>query len=225
MQQFLGYFSTRLVCGAVALLVLFTSGCKLGPSSKKKEQESSSAATNAKNASDPGIDLNCIIDHIQNPTEPFHYSYKKDSPDDNLLQEADLTPQTIDGTSKNKYASRTLKGVRSDRDSWQSAWTGLTGIAGMSSTIALIANSSATVKDGSEKMNGYDATRYSIDTSRGNTAEAGLYRATLGDGGFEKGTAWVTAQGCPVKLSLDAEMHLKNGTVDKTHYEIEMVKK
>ncbi|HET9803579.1 MAG TPA: hypothetical protein VFP96_10095, partial [Candidatus Acidoferrum sp.] len=76
-----------------------------------------------------------------------------------------------------------------------------------------------------ETMNGYDTTRYSIDTSRGDAAEAGLYRATLGDGGFEKGIAWVTDKGCPVKLSLDSEMHLTNGSVDKVHYEIAMVKK
>ena len=74
-------------------------------------------------------------------------------------------------------------------------------------------------------MNGYDTIRYSIDTARGDAAEAGLYRATLGAGGFEKGMAWVTAQGCPVKLSLDSEMHLNNGTVDTVHYEIAMVKK
>ena len=219
------HFSTRLVCAGIAFLSLFASACKLGTSPHKKERESASTSASAKNASDPSIDLNCIIDHIQNPPEPFHYTYKKESADYNLVQDADLTPDTIDGTSKNGDMSRVLKGVHSDRESWQSAWTGLTGISGMSSTIAVVRNSSAIVREGTEKMNGYDTVRYSIDTSRANTAEAGLYRITLGDGGFEKGAAWVNPQGCPVKLSLDSEMHLKNGTVDKTHYEIEMTRK
>jgi len=77
------------------------------------------------------------------------------------------------------------------------------GISGMSSTIALVNHSSAMVCESTGKMNGYDAAQYSIDASRGNVAEAGLYKITLGDGGFEKGTAWVNAKGCPVQLSLD----------------------
>ena len=212
------------LCAAATFSFLFAASCNSRPSQDKREEKSAAPAA-AKTTTDPRIDLNCIIDHIQNPPEAFHYTYKKDTADDNLIQDADVTPDTIDGSSKNKYASRPLKGAKSDRESWQTAWTGLTGISGMSSTIVLIRNSSATVREGAEKMNGYDAIRYSIDTSRADTAEAGLYRATLGDGGFEKGMAWVNAQGCPVKLSLDSEMHLKNGSVDKVHYEIEMVKK
>jgi len=212
------------ICAAATFSLLFAASCKSRVSPDGRENKSATPAA-AKVATDPGIDLNCVIDHIQNPPEAFHYSYKKDSADNNLIQEADLTPDTIDGTSKDKYASRSFKGVKSDRQNWQSAWAGLTGISGMSSTIAIVNHSSATVREGTEKMNGYDAIRYAIDSSRGNTAEAGLYRVTLGDGGFEKGMAWVNAQGCPVKLSLDSEMHLKNGSVDKVHYEIEMVKK
>jgi hypothetical protein len=224
-KRTLDHFSIRWVWGAIALILFSASACKLGPSPQKKEREAASSSAATKDASDPSIDLNCIIDHIQNPPEPFHYLYKKDNGDLHLVQEADLTPDTIDGTSTNNSGTHTLKGVKSDRGSWQSAWTGLTGISGMSSTIAVIRNSSAIVREGAEKMNGYDAVRYSIDTSRATTAEAGLYRITMGDGGFEKGMAWVNPQGCPVKLSLDSEMHFKNGTADKSHYEIEMVKK
>jgi hypothetical protein len=225
MKRTFDHLSTQRVWGAIAVILFSASACKLGPSPQKKEQTSASRSAAEKNASDPSIDLNCIIDHIQNPPEAFHYSYKKDNGDDQIVQEADLTPDTIDGFSKNKDISRVLKGVRSDRESWQSAWTGLTGISGMSSTIAVIRNSSAIVREAAERINGYDTVRYSIDTSRATTAEAGLYRITLGDGGFEKGTAWVNSQGCPVKLILDSEMHFKNGTANKSHYEIEMIKK
>ena len=218
-------FATECFCGVTGFLLLFVSACKLGPSGKSHEEKSATKSAAARNDSNPGIDLNCIIDHIQNPPEAFHYAYKKDTADNNLIQDADVTPDTINGSSKSRYGTNELKGVKSDAASWQSAWTGLTGISGMSSTIALIRNSSATVREGAEKMNGYDTIRYSIDTSRGNAAEAGLYRATLGEGGFEKGMAWVTAQGCPAKLSLDSEMRLNNGIVDKVHYEIEMTKK
>ena len=95
----------------------------------------------------------------------------------------------------------------------------------MSSTIALVRNGSAIQKEGREQVNGYQTVKYSVDTSRADSVEQGLYRSTLGDGGFERGTWWVNVKGCPVKLSLDSEMHLRNGGVDKTHYEIAMVKK
>ena len=219
-------FRVRCSVWTITVCVLFSVlGCKLGPSRDRKEEETASSPAAAKNSNDFDLDLNCVIESIQKPTEAFHYTYKKDTEDNNLIQDAEITPDTISGSSKDKYATREIKGVKSDSASWQSAWTGLMGISGMSSTIALVNHSSAMVREGTGKMNGYDAAQYSIDTSRGNAAEAGLYKVTLGEGGFEKGTAWVNAKGCPVQLSLDSEMHLKNGTIAKQHYEIQMVKK
>jgi len=171
-----------------------------------------------------GIDLNCVMDHIQNPPGNFHYSYRKDSSDP-VAEEADITPQTIDGSFTNGSGSHPIHGVKSDSQSWQGAWTGLMGIAGMSSAVALVKSGSVIQSEGAEKVNGYDTTKYSIDTSRADTTEQGLYRSTLGSGGFEKGTWWVTADGCPVKLSLDSELHSNNGSVEKLHYEEAMVQK
>jgi len=217
------YRSKSLLCAIAALVLLLVSGCGTKSSPDKREEKPPASA--AKNSNDFNLNLNCVTDSIQNPTESFHYTYKKDTDDDNLIQDADITPDSINGSSKSKYATREIKGVKSDGTSWQSAWTGLMAISGMSSTIAVVNHSSAMVRESTGKMNGYDAAQYSIDTSRANAAEAGLYKATLGDGGFEKGTVWVNAKGCPVHLSLDSEMHLNNGSVSKQHYEIQMVKK
>lgn len=220
------FLSRWWIYPATSFLLLAASGCNSRSSQRKAEEKAAgqNPPSAAQSTSGPGIDLNCVIDHIQNPPEAFHYSYKKDGANA-VSQEADISPDTIDGSMKNGDFSRTFHGVHSDQQSWQGAWTSLTGISGMSSTIALVNHGSAMVREGTEKMNGYDTIRYSIDTARGNAAEAGLYRSTLGDGGFEKGTAWVTSQGCPVKLSLDSEMHLRDGSVDKIHYEVEMIKK
>jgi hypothetical protein len=233
MMNPIGNLVSRWWIYIAAIVLLVTSACKSGPSTKDlernpAEQNSASAAqstaSSGQNASDPGIDLNCIMDHIQNPTEAFHYSYKKDGP--NFVdEEADITPQTIVGSFKNNSISRPIHGVHTDAEGWQTAWTSLMGISGMSSTIALVRNTSATVREDAEKMNGYDAIRYSIDTARASEDESALYKSTLGAGGFEKGDAWVTSQGCPVKLSLDSEMHLNDGSVDKIHYEVAMIKK
>lgn len=221
------FFASLWIVPAAAALVFAVGGCH--SRSERQAEETSPepvSAAPAQSASGPNLDLDCVVDEIQKPTESFHYSYKKDDNGVTIVQqEADITPQTIDGTRKSGDTMQPFHGVRSEAQNWQSAWINLMGISGMSSTIALVNHSSAMVKEGDEKMNGYDTTRFSIDTSRGNSAELGLYRATMGDGGFEKGTVWVTPQGCPAKLILDSEMHMRNGTVDKTHYEIEMVKK
>ena len=154
MNRYSRLFLTGFFCGLAGLTLFFAAACKLGPSKAREERATKVPSAASQQAGDPGIDLNCVIDHIQNPPEAFHYTYKKDTPDNNLVQEADLTPDTIDGTSKDKYASSTIKGVKSDRTSWQSAWMGLAGISGMSSTIALIHSGSPTVREGAEKSRG-----------------------------------------------------------------------
>lgn len=197
--------------------MLIVAGCD---KSRPEAKESAPAAS----ASGPGIDLNCVMDSLQNPTESFHYVYKKQS-DSPVDQEADVTPQTIDGFFMLGDQKQEFHGKKSDPQSWRQAMAGVTGISGMSSTMALVHSSEAVKREGEEKMNGYDTIRYSIDTARGNSAEQGLYKATLGPGGFEKGTVWVTSKGCPVKMEIDTEMHGGNGSVDKVHYSEAMVRK
>jgi len=217
-------FLRRVLIVVAGLVLLATFGCTSSKRTENAEKNSGAQQKPAAAAESAGIDLNCVMDHIQNPTEAFHYSYKKDSSNP-VQEEADITPQTIDGSFTNNSGSQPVHGVRSDADSWRSAWAGLSGISGMSSAVALVRNGSATVREGAEKMNGYDATRYSIDTARGDSAEQGLYRSVLGAGGFEKGEAWVTAQGCPVKMVVDSELHSNDGSVEKIHYEVAMIRK
>jgi hypothetical protein len=226
----LGTIGARFLLAVLASAILLaSSACK---SSKIKGNEQASidssharpSTANNSAGSGPDIDLNCVIDRIQNPTESFHYSYKK-SGDNPVIQNADVTPQTIDGSFTNGTFSNTVHGVRSDSDSWHLASGSLMGVAGMSSTVALVNNGSAMVKKEKGSVNGYDTIHYSIDTTRGDYAEAALYKTTLGDGGFEKGDVWVTKEGCPVKLSINSETHLHNGQVDKVNYELAIVKK
>jgi hypothetical protein len=211
---------------AIAAL-LFGLACNSGSKSKQQivEQGSHQATKNVAAANlDPGIDLNCVYDHLQNPPESFHYRYKKDSTNP-VHQEADVTPQTIDGFRIQFDGSQQpLHATRADQQSWQGALAGLTGISGMSSTVALINHDSAMQResDGGQ-VNGYSTIHYSIDTARFNETERQML---LKPGDFEKGDAWVTSEGCPVKLTLDSELHRNDGSlIEKLHYEEEMVKK
>jgi hypothetical protein len=177
----------------------------------------------AQKSAEPDIDLNCVINHLQHPPESFHYMFKDES-DNPWSEEADVTPQMIDGSFKSNYmpAPVPLHSAPAEMPH-QYQWA----IGRMASLFALVHASSAEVNEGPEKgVNGYDTFKYSIDTTRANASEQGLYTSTLGPGGSEKGTVWVTAEGCPVKIALDEELHSKDGTVSgKAHYEEAMVKK
>ena len=73
-----------------------------------------------------------------------------------------------------------------------------------------------------QQVNGYDTTKYSVDTTRLDATQTSIL---LGAGSFIKGTAWVTSDGCPVKMTLDEELHNKDGSVAKSHYDEAIVKK
>jgi hypothetical protein len=203
-------------------LLLTATACKFSTPASKAKQESSSAAP-AKSDPDPGIDGNCLGDRFQDPPEAFHYSYNR-SDSAGILSlgvEADLTPQTIDATVKGSSSSTDFHAKRSDPQAWKNAWPSLPvdmGTIGVDGT-------SAMVREGTDQVNGYDTIRYSIDTARDTPAESALHRATFGAGGWQKGAAWVTAKGCPVKLALNTEYHRNDGNVEKIHVEEAMVKK
>jgi hypothetical protein len=210
----------------MGFVLLAVPACNSRPSTTKTEDEKPAAANKPTN---PNIDLNCVTARLQNPPEAFHYSYKWNG-DRFLDQEVDVTPQTIDGSVKSNNSgsdlTNTVHAVRSDANGWQLQVGSLNfGIAGLASGFALISHGSPSVREGTESVNGYDTIKYSIDTGRGDDAEKALYRITLGSGGFEKGTVWVTPQGCPVKISLDDKIVNNDGSVTKDHYEEAMIKK
>jgi hypothetical protein len=174
---------------------------------------------------DPRIILQCAADKIQKPPFPFHWSLKKNVSDSGPLdREADVTPALITGIATGPSGTRTIHAVPSDASAWSAAVLDLAGPL-PASTVALVNNSSATTRDGTEKVDGEDTIKYSIDTARDTPADANLIKNVLGEGGFIKGTAWVTADGCPVKFVIDVEQHLKNGTVVTEHYEEAMTRK
>lgn len=211
-------------CLVIVLAFASLSGCKSAPS-KTLDAISGSPQKNvgtAKNSSGPDIDLNCVINHIQNPPESFHYTFKAES-DNPWKEEADVTPQLIDGSFKNNSSPDPQQFHGTPRE----AASNLMAIGRMASLFATVRNTSAVVKEGEEtNVNSYNTIKYSIDTTRATANEQALYQSILGPGGSEKGTVWVTSQGCPVRIVLDEELHAKDGSLlGKAHYEEAMVKK
>jgi hypothetical protein len=172
------------------------------------------------------IDVLCIGDRINNPPESFHYAYRYSDISGSAQKDADITPQVMDITIKDKSGSHSFHGVHSNEASWASAVVDLSNLnmTAMSSRLVILNDTSAIIRQGSEPMNGYNTTKYLIDTANASSSDRKKFDFLLGTGSFEKGTAWVPADGCAVKLVLDEAVQI-NGSLKNAHYEIDRIKK
>ena len=202
----------------LGLALVVTSACNSSSVAK-----SASAATDGAGSH---IDVLCIGDRIDNPPESFHYSYKYSDMSGSAQKDADVTPQVMDITIKDKSGSHSFHGVHSNEASWSSAVVDLSNLnmTAMSSRLNSLDNTSAIVRQSSEPVNGYDTTKYSIDTANAKSSDRQKFEALFGTGSFEKGTAWVPGDGCAVKLVLDEAVQI-NGSLKNAHYEIDRIKK
>jgi hypothetical protein len=216
--------SPKLWIYLISSFALFAAAaCKSDPASSASTAKSAPAPTPAiaQNSTAPDIDLNCVTNHIQNPRESFRYTFTDESSNP-WKEEANVTPQRIDGS----FSNSSLPKLQEFHGTPQEVSSNFRAVGRMASLFAIVHNTSAVLREGTETLNGYDTVKYSIDTARGNTTEQALYTKVLGPGGSAKGTIWVADQGCPVKLDLNEELHSKDGSLTgKTHYEEAMVKK
>jgi hypothetical protein len=219
-------YRETLVRDCVVVVLAFVSmwGCNSAPSKTVDpgSESSQKSVAAAKHSADPDIDLNCVVEHIQNPPESFHYAFKAES-DNPWQEEADVTPQRIDGS----FSNSSLPTPQQFHGTPREVSSNLMAIGRMASLFATVRNTSAVVNEGAENgVNSYNTIKYSIDTARGTAPEQALYTSILGPHGFEKGAVWVTSQGCPVRIVLDEELHSKDGSLaGKTHYEEAIIKK
>jgi hypothetical protein len=209
---------TTWIGSMLGLALVVTSACNSDSISKTAAASGNGAGSH--------IDVSCIFDRIDNPPESFHYSYKYSDASGSTQKDADITPQVMDITIKDKSGSHSFHGVHSNEASWSSAVVDLSNlnITAMLSRLNSIDNTSAIVRQSSEPMNGYDTTKYSIDTANASSSDRQQFETLFGKGSFEKGTAWVPADGCAVKLVLDEAVQI-NGSLKNAHYEIQRIKK
>ncbi|MHB8524744.1 MAG: hypothetical protein ACYDD2_01105 [Candidatus Acidiferrales bacterium] len=207
---------------AVCFLLVAFSGCNSGSGMK-----GSDAQTGESSADTGHIDALCIGDLINKPTEAFHYSYKYTDASGAVDDEADVTPQELNITKKDKFGTQSFDAVRSNKDSWDHGLLFLAHLnfTGMSARLDSLNGTSAIGSQGSETVNGYSVMRYSIDTTRANSSDRGTFEMLWGKGSFDKGTIWMGTDGCMVKLALDEGLHQTDGGIAKSHYEIARVKK
>lgn len=197
--------------------------CTSGSASKDAGGRALAAGSNN---TDAHIDVMCIGDRIDKPSEASRYSYKYTDATGWVEDEADITPQAMDITIKDKSGSHSFHGVRSDEGSWSSAVVDLShlNITAMSARLNALNDSSAIVRQGRESINGYDTAKYSIDTGSADSSDRQNFETLFGKGASEKGTAWMAPDGCVAKFTLD-ETVVRGDALNKAHYEIARIKK
>jgi hypothetical protein len=212
----------RLLFPAIFLVLVAFSACTSKSESRTGEERATAASDNAGSH----IDLMCIGERINNPSEAFHYSYKYNDASSSVSKEAEITPQAMEITIKDQSGSHSFHGVRSDEVSWNSAVLDLSGLGltAMMSRFDALNGTSAISRQANEAMNGYDTTRYAINSTTAGAADQRKFAALFGTGAFEKGTVWVPADGCAVKLVLDERM-LFGSNLKDAHYELARIRK
>ena len=202
-----------------AILALIVAGCS-----------SSAKSSGADSASDGGsgihLDVGCMIDRVDRASESFHYSYKYASDSTWANYEADVTPVSIDGSTKSPMGSSSIHAVRSDSNSWDTGVLALSSLTftALTGRLAGLDGTSAIVSEGAEQVNGYSATKYAIDTARANASDQQTLETLFGKGSFDKGAVWMGSDGCAVKVLLDEGWPIDN-RLEKRHYDISRIKK
>jgi hypothetical protein len=223
MERTRRWFRDLWVYAVIGFALITASGCNSSPASSGSRDAGATAASNHDGSQ---IDVMCIGDRINNPPESFHYSYVYTDASRSVDKEADITPQAIASTIKDKSGSHSYHGARSDETSWERAVLDLSGlnITAMSSRLNSLNGTSAVVNQGADGLNNYGATKYSIDTTSANSSDKRKFEMLFGGGSFEKGTIWMGGDGCAVKLALDEGIWQEDGGVNKAHYEMARIK-
>ena len=215
-----GFRKPNLMCLA-ALVLLAACGCN---SRAKGTDEAQSSATDSGSAIH--LDVGCMMDRVDKPSESFHYSYKFASDTTWENYEADVTPASIDGAAKTPMGSSSVHAARSDSNGWDTAVLALSSLSftALTGRLAALDGTTAITSQGAEQVNGFSATKYAIDTARANASDQQSLETLLGKGSFDKGAVWMGSDGCAVKVMLDEGWPIDN-RIEKRHYEIARIKK
>lgn len=205
----------------------FSAVCGCSSSAKPANADRQTQKANSDSSSDSHIDVLCIGDRINEPTEAFHYSFKYADTSGWVNDEADVTPQTLDVTVKDKSGTHSFHGVRSNEEDWGSTVLVVSHLTltAMSARLDSLNGTSSLKNQGAEQVNNYPTTKYLIDTASANSSDKDTFETLFGKGSFEKGTIWMGQDGCVVKLALDEQFPKTDGGEMKTHFELSRIKK
>src|SRR5437899_7618172 len=83
----------------IAVILYFGSGCSSSTKSADAKEQSAAGRRDTGHK----VDINCLGDHVSNPSDSFHYSFKATDEQNAVDKEADVTPQTMVVTIQDKW--------------------------------------------------------------------------------------------------------------------------
>jgi hypothetical protein len=244
-------FSWGLVLIVAFIAILTVAGCKTHATAREEAGKAEAADNPAPSHPIGGTYCLDTFAHGAALSQPVHFSYKKSETDGSSKDfEGDLSGDTLESSVHEKRpatdmdremnkekaltpvpivdgfvdTTRTNHFTRSDVSGWSMGSGG--AVQGFTPWSLFIAKPQ--VKQvGTENIAGFDAVRYSVDTSQQSQLEKSplTMMGSLKDYTI-KGDAWVDkSQQCILQYTIDYEEVGKDGTVKKTHYEGSTAKK
>jgi hypothetical protein len=244
-------FSWGLVLIVSSIAILTIAGCR--KHSAIREEAARAEAASSSTPSHPIGGTYCLDTFANGAAlaHAIHFSYKKSETDGSFKNfEGDLSGDNLDSSVHEKRpatdidremnkekaltpvpivdgfveTTRTDHYTRSDASAWS---MGSGGSVKAFAPWGLFIAKPEVKQVGTENVAGFDAVKYSVDTSQQSqldkspmTIMGGLTDYTI------KGNAWVDKnQQCIVQYTIDYEENRKDGTVKKTHYEGSTTKK
>lgn len=244
-------FSWGLVLLVPSLAVVAIAGCRTH--APANAEAASADASNKPTLSAPIGGTYCLdtFSHGTAPAQPLHFSYKKNETNGSFTDfEGDLSGDNLDSSVHEKRpatdvdremsnvkgatptpivdgfvdTTRTNHFIRSNASDWS---MGSGGAVQAFTPWSLFISKPEVKQVGTENIAGFDAVKYSVDTSHQSQLEkspltimGGLKDYTI------KGNAWVEkSHECILQYTIDYEEDGKDGTVTKTHFEGTTAKK
>jgi len=227
----------------VAVLAGFTILAACSGSSGSSKTGSSAPASSARMASTNNDTkkkfqdcTKLLMDSLQKPTAPYHFSYKAQEninpkfPMDKTAKpevgpvelEGDFSPDEISLTSVRGKEKTEHKAAKTDQLAWSMTALDTSGPI-LSTGMMLAFGQLVAQSSGSDSVGGVPADKYDFDTSSATgSTKAGLdiAKAMLTNIQSTKGTVWIEkSTGKLVKFNIDADYADKNSNSWKEHYE------
>ncbi len=244
-------FSWGLVLIVTFIAILTIAGCKTHATAREEAGKAEAADNPAPSHPIGGTYCLDTFAHGAALSQPVHFSYKKSETDGSSKDfEGDLSGDTLDSSVHEKRpatdmdremnkekaltpvpivdgfvdTTRTNHFTRSDVSGWS---MGSGGAVQAFTPWSLFIAKPQVKQVGTENIAGFDAVKYSVDTSQQSQLEKSplTMMGSLKDYTI-KGDAWVDKnQQCILQYTIDYEEVGKDGTVKKTHYEGSTAKK
>lgn len=218
------------MCAAIGAALMISSGCKSGMSATTGTSADSGAAARPDPAKfSPTRASLCLQRMIKNPAGPFHLSFGENSFDGKSTSiEADVTQAMIAYTKRETSAGQTStsskKIERAQLSEMELDFDIMGPVPWHGELVAAQDSANAT---GAEEVNGYGTLKYAISTANEPAAQKATFDSLMAVKDYTiAGNVWLTTDtGCLVKYSIDFEQDAKDGSVKRSHFEGNVVKK